>query len=193
MLEMLGVLAIIGVLSVGGIAGYSKAMWMYKSNKQTEQFGTILRALIYNRDQFKVNDGSEDIFYIVPLLKAMGEIPDEMNVSGNVNVVRDAFGLHYTIYHHSTNYVGISTSTTNSDDSINICKNMYTIAQRFSSDIYLMEIQQGPLYTSHVYGDKYCTLGRRCLKDLKPSDLQELCNVCDEDNTCILYFVLWYY
>ena len=123
----------------------------------------------------------------------MGEIPDEMNVSGNVNVVRDAFGLHYAIYHHSTNYVGISTSITNSDDSINICKNMYTIAQRFSSDIYLMEIQQGHLYTSHVYGDKYCTLGRRCLKDLKPSDLQELCNVCDEDNTCSLYFVLWFY
>ena len=29
MIEMLGVLAIIGVLSVGGIAGYSKAMLNY--------------------------------------------------------------------------------------------------------------------------------------------------------------------
>ena len=33
MIEMLGVLAIIGVLSVGGIAGYSKAMMKYKVNK----------------------------------------------------------------------------------------------------------------------------------------------------------------
>lgn len=33
MLEMLGVLAIIGVLSVGGIAGYSKAMEKFKVNK----------------------------------------------------------------------------------------------------------------------------------------------------------------
>ena len=30
MIEMLGVLAIIGVLSVGGIAGYSKAMTKYR-------------------------------------------------------------------------------------------------------------------------------------------------------------------
>ncbi len=33
MIEMLGVLAIIGVLSVGGIAGYSKAMMKFKINK----------------------------------------------------------------------------------------------------------------------------------------------------------------
>ena len=33
MIEMLGVLAIIGVLSVGGIAGYSKAMMKYRINK----------------------------------------------------------------------------------------------------------------------------------------------------------------
>lgn len=33
MVEILGVLAIIGVLSVGGIAGYSKAMAKYKLTK----------------------------------------------------------------------------------------------------------------------------------------------------------------
>ena len=33
MIEMLGVLAIIGVLSVGGIAGFSKAMESYKTNQ----------------------------------------------------------------------------------------------------------------------------------------------------------------
>ena len=38
MVEMLGVLAIIGVLSVGAIAGYSKAMFKYKLNKQAESF-----------------------------------------------------------------------------------------------------------------------------------------------------------
>ena len=38
MIEMLGVLAIIGVLSVGGIAGYSKAMEMYKMNKVIDEY-----------------------------------------------------------------------------------------------------------------------------------------------------------
>ena len=41
MIEMLGVLAIIGVLSVGGIAGYSKAMMKSKINSTTELLLTI--------------------------------------------------------------------------------------------------------------------------------------------------------
>ncbi|MBR2136349.1 MAG: hypothetical protein IJ852_00105 [Alphaproteobacteria bacterium] len=41
MIEMLGVLAIIGVLSVGGIAGYSKAMQKYRVNKTIDQITQI--------------------------------------------------------------------------------------------------------------------------------------------------------
>ena len=41
MIEMLGVLAIIGVLSVGGIAGYSKAMMKFKINKTIDQISQI--------------------------------------------------------------------------------------------------------------------------------------------------------
>jgi type II secretory pathway pseudopilin PulG len=37
MVEMLGVLAIIGVLSAGGLAGYSKAMFKHKLNSTMEQ------------------------------------------------------------------------------------------------------------------------------------------------------------
>jgi hypothetical protein len=42
MVEMLGVLAIIGVLSVGGIAGYSKAMYRFKMNKTIDIFNRVL-------------------------------------------------------------------------------------------------------------------------------------------------------
>ena len=42
MIEMLGVLAIIGVLSVGGIAGYSQAMSKFKVSKTTDQVQTMV-------------------------------------------------------------------------------------------------------------------------------------------------------
>ncbi len=42
MVEMLGVLAIIGVLSVGGIAGYSKAMTKFKINKTMDQVSMLV-------------------------------------------------------------------------------------------------------------------------------------------------------
>lgn len=41
MVEMLGVLAIIGVLSVGGIAGYSKAMAKYKTTQVLDQISML--------------------------------------------------------------------------------------------------------------------------------------------------------
>ena len=42
MVEMLGVLAIIGVLSVGGISGYSKAMAKFKLTKAQDQITMLL-------------------------------------------------------------------------------------------------------------------------------------------------------
>ena len=42
MIEMLGVLAIVGVLSVGGIAGYSKAMEQFKINKMMSGISHII-------------------------------------------------------------------------------------------------------------------------------------------------------
>ncbi|MFR8205167.1 MAG: hypothetical protein ACLU99_01695 [Alphaproteobacteria bacterium] len=42
MVEMLGVLAIIGVLSIGGIAGYSKAMAKFRVNKTLDQISMLV-------------------------------------------------------------------------------------------------------------------------------------------------------
>lgn len=42
MVEMLGVLAIIGVLSVGGISGYSKAMAKFKMSKAMDQMSMMV-------------------------------------------------------------------------------------------------------------------------------------------------------
>ena len=64
MIEMLGVLAIIGVLSVGGIQGYSMAMSKFKVSKTTDQVQTMvtnIRTLFAgNRtyDGLKAADGS---------------------------------------------------------------------------------------------------------------------------------------
>ena len=73
MIEMLGVLAIIGVLSVGGIAGYSKAMNKFKTNKAIDQINmlsTNIRTLFSSQGNYDDMDNSV-------LIKA-GVIPAEM-------------------------------------------------------------------------------------------------------------------
>ncbi len=83
MIEMLGVLAIIGVLSVGGIAGYSKAMTKYRINKTIEQI--ILT--ISNVQTFYASQKTyEGLGTIVPwkpndnfsLIEKAKLVPDEM-------------------------------------------------------------------------------------------------------------------
>ena len=51
MVEMLGVLAIIGVLSVGGIAGYSKAMNKYKTNQTIDVLSQLFSNIILLDDK----------------------------------------------------------------------------------------------------------------------------------------------
>ena len=45
MVEMLGVLAIVGVLSIGGIVGYTKAMAKYKLDKTLNQISMIITSV----------------------------------------------------------------------------------------------------------------------------------------------------
>ena len=70
MVEMLGVLAIIGVLSVGGIAGYSKAMNKYKINKTTDQISMLvanIRTMFATQGSYKGLDNKQAVkFGIVP-------------------------------------------------------------------------------------------------------------------------------
>lgn len=73
MIEMLGVLAIIAVLSVGGIAGYGKAMRMWQANIQKQMIEELLHSMIEVRSQFQER---EEEIEVTPILAAMGHTPE---------------------------------------------------------------------------------------------------------------------
>ena len=79
MVEMLGVLAIIGVLSVGGIAGYSKAMTKFKINKSMDQISMLvanIRTLFSGQRNYSGLSNANAISF--------GIIPGEMDGGGGV-------------------------------------------------------------------------------------------------------------
>ena len=83
MIEMLGVLAIIGVLSVGGIAGYSQAMSKFKVTKTSDQIQTMvtnIRTLFAaQRNYASVKTGTASTS---ELLYSVGILTDEMCPGG---------------------------------------------------------------------------------------------------------------
>ena len=112
MIEMLGVLAIIGVLSIGGIAGYSKAMGKHRVNKCIDQITQIVsstRALFYGHKTYAALDDST-----ANLVEKAHLFPDELGngtgtnpFNGNVTIKsaaksstdtkKKAFAITYTV------------------------------------------------------------------------------------------------
>ncbi len=95
MIEMLGVLAIIGVLSVGGIAGYSKAMMKYRINKTIEQITLIagnVRTFFAPQRNY---DGLD--FNIIKKAKLVPDEMLELNEDGSIKDINNAFGSHVSM------------------------------------------------------------------------------------------------
>ena len=101
MVEMLGVLAIIGVLSVGGISGYSKAMAKFKLTKAQDQISMLLMnirtAFATSPSYSGLNNGTAVTFAIAPgdmYGKSTASITDSMTVSH----LNNAFGGHAHVF-----------------------------------------------------------------------------------------------
>lgn len=137
MVEMLGVLAIIGVLSIGGIAGYRIAMEKYKINEVINAMNIVViqsRDAIYNcKDKMEINlgnklkaevtcEGYDDLntFYIsldTPSIQGTSENMKEL-VTGMKNIFEDVFPQlnGYYIYING-NYLDFSGSSMDSSAS----------------------------------------------------------------------------
>ena len=96
MIEMLGVLAIIGVLSVGGIAGYSKAMMKFKINKTMQQIAEIVANVQTLYAQQKDFNGLTNETAV-----QMGIVPDSLTTSAEryYTTISNVFGGQVYIYY----------------------------------------------------------------------------------------------
>lgn len=91
MIEMLGVLAIVGVLSVGGIAGYSKAMNKFKTNKMIDQVNMIatnIRTLYSSQKTY--NGLTNNVAMKIGVIP--GEMYDASKVNDTYSTITNAFG-----------------------------------------------------------------------------------------------------
>ena len=197
MVEMLGVLAIIGVLSVGAIAGYSKAMFKYKLNKQTEQINQLFNGITQYYRQLSNTEN------LLPVLKKLNLVPVEM-LKNNPSYIFDVFNnsLIASVVPCYDNNPDTCTVlyyyiTINNNQDIAVCRNVINTVKENSSDLYVVELlgnwgQEGE--TQYIFsGDAYCgKLGRKCLKEISIYDMEDMCNSAKGKNNTHLK-VWWRY
>ena len=188
MVEMLGVLAIIGVLSVSAIAGYSKAMMKYKLNKMVDQYNQLFGTIAIHREEF-IKLSSESSFQnLYPIIYKMGELPDGMKLPNNKGYAYDMLKHRSELRSHRKTAILFYLQLSNSDeqhssspDLIDACRNMYQylLIPRQDDVVYANfyhHDEQGSSNEGVVYGNKVCATGLKCLKDLTVGDIDAICN-----------------
>ena len=188
MVEMLGVLAIIGVLSVGAIAGYSKAMMKYKLNKQAEQISWLLNAMYRYKDLLE-NDKPFASF--IPILKKLGEIPQEM-IKDNSDDIYDAFGIKYKIYANgcssTCDNISLKIIMNNDYKNFDICNNILETSKTFAAQLDHINIWQikndNTNAAFYIMGNTRCSKNNQCLKNLIKNDIYDICQLCADKKGC---------
>ena len=193
MVEMLGVLAIIGVLSVGAIAGYSKAMMKYKLNKQAEQINQVVNAVSQYHDQIK----SDTVISLVPIFKKINLIPVEM-IKDDSYSIYDIFGnkIRITSYKYHEFYVAnlsYDIDLTNQNN-MEVCRNIINTIKENSQSIYYLETiadwNTENAKQKLLYGDAYCNKYRRCLNTVSVNDTDNICRGYEKNEDASM--IVWW-
>ena len=198
MLEMLGVLAIVGVLSVGGVAGYSKAMTSYKMNKllgeYTDFFSDVLR---YKEDwcyERRIRDpegyAANSLFKISAFLDDVIKLPNGWSGDGpDEEGIYDSLGGLIYVYVRRTYlqfdiFLSSSKSSKADADAVNKCR---VILQRLLKE-YVDDFHWVVMYhrsvrqSDYFYGSRFChEEGNKCYSDITLDEINSMCGVEVED------------
>ena len=194
MIEMLGVLAIIGVLSVGGIAGYSKAMEKWKVNQLISEYTHFMFGAIEHADDIrKVPNGSgyADIMQSLNAIPTSWTYDNASNVHDRLNnriqLWRGGSDLVFEIYLLEEYEAKDSYSLT--EQRIQLCRELFlNFVQPLSEFVDYSYVWRGGAQTLNPlwYGNKYCGADKICLKNVTIAEINAACHTCGDNarGTC---------
>ena len=194
MIEMLGVLAIIGVLSVGGIAGYSKAMEMWKIDKIVNEFSYLLSGLMEHSEQLtKMSNQNPALTCIGQFVEAANLVPESwkhVSPCNFENSIGDGVGTYtrngmvaveFTLGGSSDEYYEPG-KRRNESFSARKCKAMFKdLVQPLHAALGVVYFIRTGSDWLRYYGDKVCSGGRKCIKDLTPAEINTVCSSCTKN------------
>ena len=194
MVEMLGVLAIIGVLSVGAISGYSKAMFKYKLNKQAEQISWLMNIMTRYQQEWKFNKSTN----LVPYYTKMNLIDRSMLHQNEPNNLYDPFNNRIALTNNRAPafdeiLMSIKFAVNNREQRFSVCQNVINIARQFSDNLLYLNVSSFTdpdddttvNYTQSWRGDKNCSQEQNnCLRLKTMNDVYEMCQTCHGHERC---------
>ena len=195
MIEMLGVLAIIGVLSVGGIAGYSKAMEKFKVNKAISQYSMLIYDMLELHPYYEQKSGLVDIFQATQSFPPDWEKVNDMKIKDSYGNILNIYGNKKTMVidlllggiQQSDKGANVSETFSSSlcmslfNDLVLPLHNSLIVVRLFRSE-YDKNWNNSTNEETSFYGDNYCGGNNKCITGLSLSTINSLCKSCSKGN-----------
>ena len=203
MIEMLGVLAIIAVLSVGGIAGYSKAMMKWKINKMIEDYTMLMTGLMeYQESLFKTyNDSNYDNRLLAQFIIDAKLVPETWKLV-NHQFIADSLGNKINTYVDTAEtgtkftsdiYIVPSGINKDSEYAYELCMALakdvvYPLAANmdyaalFINNDAITNSGNFMVYTKSCYNSNFDRV--KCLSEMTLSEISTICKSCIKKDSC---------
>ena len=198
MIEMLGVLAIIGVLSVGGIAGYSKAMEKFKVNKTVSEYSNFIFGMLEHLSDYQnltqVDDGKQ--IYLANTINNTVSVPPNWVLNGGFS---DSNGNQlYIVSRNNRLVLDIYLGTISINDkgqfvsdnfSTNLCRELFlNLVQPIADTLYWARLYRAnEAVPVKFWGNKTCNgADRKCLQAITLSEIDATCKLCVKGDYCCI-------
>ena len=200
MVEMLGVLAIIGVLSVGAIAGYSKAMEKYRLNQYSQAISMLINNVLQIKGQLQ--HGANTVTNYATLLHKLKLLPDGIMYDSSSEYLHDRWfknkiliiynnsqytGADGNIYQNDMGFIRLNFSPASAQGS-KVCHTAVTVIKENADNIEYMELLQ---YNNDDGSSEYSGwILPKELQHITLNRIDQLCNQCSDYEVCGL-LVAW--
>ena len=198
MIEMLGVLAIIGVLSVGGIAGYSKAMEKFKVNKTVSEYSNFIFGMLEHLSDYQnltqVDDGKQ--ISLANTINNTVSVPPNWVLNGGFS---DSNGNQlYIVSRNNRLVLDIYLGTISINDkgqfvsdnfSTNLCRELFlNLVQPIADTLYWARLYlANEAVPVKFWGNKTCNgADRKCLQAITLSEIDATCKLCVKGDYCCI-------
>ena len=195
-----------GLLSVGAISGYSKAMLKYKLNKQAEQLNTIFNTAALYAGKIMI-DNNTLTNNITSTFISLGAVPKEMIRPDTKSYVYDVFGLRVAFYvtgsqntsvlagkpRRNAMMAEVYLNPGEDDLNVEICRNVVKTGKENAPILHALETYGMGVNENKqtvYYGQDSCQPNGRCIAALDLDKIDALCRGFTEENTATT-FRIW--
>ena len=204
MIEMLGVLAIIGVLSVGGIAGYSKAMEKWKTNKVLSEYSYLIYGLIEHLSDYQNltsrSSGEAQSIGLQEAIMAAGIVPQTWSMGDkSARTLFDSEGNTVNIFSRSqrlvvdlyigTHYENADGKNVSANFSTGLCRELFlNLAKPIAGTLHWARLYRTNEASPVLFwGNNTCNgADKKCLNSVTLSEIDAACKLCMKDDACCI-------